>query len=85
LDSKILCSHQYAPTFSVVQSPASRVQVTCLQVTRHQVNKSISSLLSADGSLASSVGLHPLPALFEFGAVGGVLLVGDNADDVSVW
>ena len=31
------------------------------------------------------MGLHPLPAVFEFGAVGGVLLVGDNADDVSVW
>jgi hypothetical protein len=54
-------------------------------VTCHQVNKSISSLLSSDGSFVQSVGAQPLPAGCELAAVKGVVLVGDNADDVSVW
>ena len=74
----------HPPSLLFNRQPAAH-KLRAHQVTCHQVNKSISSLLSADGSLAPSVGLHPLPAVFEFGAVGGVLLVGDNADDVSMW
>ena len=41
---------------------------------------------TATGAIAvASVGAHPLPSGCELAAVKGVLLVGDNADDVSVW